>query len=528
MMRIKRIFIGMVILLICLCPYILCGCEEGDPEREEETIVQPDVPEAPEISPEEYTVTFIFLNGESTHEVYEEGAALEYPEPKEYAGYVFREWEVRDAAGEITEGVEVVVGDMECTAKYARRCEIVVKIDLEEGAEIERRYECAEGGLLSSAVDMEKVEELLPEGYEIKGEYAADSDYDIIVNADTELRLEAYKRRYTIALHVNEPQTEYIDEIKHGDIPELPQCYAKGLLFTGWYTDEECTHKYERQGVCGNTHLYAGWEEIGEDTIIEINSEEDIEILRCNPDAKYIVNNAQALALLAGSDIVFTGELDGKGGTVRLQNQALFKENRGIVRNLHIEAEADNAQAVTDTSQEEKNGGTAFGAICGVNFGTLENISISGNIHAAAINYFGGICGVNKGKITGITLDLNMTAEGVSEGTGGIAGMESGGEISGVTGSVEITSSGERSVAGGLIGTITGGENKISDVNLTAKISAKNAGGIAGENTMGELVLSGAIEVATNVEEGKYSGPILGFGKDFIEDGAEISITKIE
>ena len=63
---------------------------------------------------------------------------------------------------------------------------------------------------------------------------------------------------------------------------------------------------------------------------------------------------------------------------------------------------------------------------------------------------------------------------------------------------------------------------------MTAKISAKNAGGIAGENTMGEIVLSGAIAVATNVEEGKYSGPILGFGKDFIEDGAEISITKIE
>ena len=263
----------------------------------------------PEILPEEYTVTYIFLNGESTQTVYEEGAALEYPEPKEYAGYVFREWEVRDAAGEITEGVDMVVGDMECTAKYARLCEIVVKINLEEGEKIERRYECAEGGLLSSAVDMEKVEELLPEGYEItvdmekveellpegyeiKGEYAADSDYDIIVNADTELKIEAYKRRYTIALHVDGTQTKYM--VKHGDIPELPQCYAEGLLFTGWYTDEEWTHKYERQGVCGDTHLYAGWEEIGEDTIIEINSEEDIEILRCNPDAKYIVNNAGA------------------------------------------------------------------------------------------------------------------------------------------------------------------------------------------------------------------------------------------
>ena len=523
MMRIKRIFIGIVILLICLCPYILCGCEDSDPEREEETMVQPDVPEVPEILPEEYTVTFIFLNGESTQTVYEEGAALEYPEPEEYAGYVFREWEVRDAAGEITEGVDVVVGDMECTAKYARLCEIVVKIDLEEGAEIERRYECAEGGLLSSAVDMEKVEELLPEGYEIKGEYAADSDYDIIVNADTELRLEAYKRRYTIALHVDGTPTEYINEVKHGDIPELPQCYAKGLLFTGWYTDKERTHKYERQGVCGNTHIYAGWEEIGEDTIIEINSEEDIEILRCNPDAKYIVNNAQALALLAGSDIVFTGELDGKGGAVRLQNQALFKENRGIVSNLHIEAEADNAQAVTDTSQEEKNGGTAFGAICGVNFGTLENISISGNIHAAEINYFGGICGVNKGKITGITLDLNMTAEGVSEGTGGIAGMESGGEISGVTGSVEITSSGEKSVAGGLIGTITGGKNKISDVNLTVKITSSGvACGMIGAVNIQGTTLSGQIELTLSLEASKTSD--ISHGATVDDGSAQIKI----
>ncbi len=130
---------------------------------------------------------------------------------------------------------------------------------------------------------------------------------------------------------------------------------------------------------------------------------------------------------------------------------------------------------------------------------------------------------MNKGKITGITLDLNMTAEGVSEGTGGIAGMESGGEISGVTGSIEITSSGERSVAGGLIGTITGGENKISDVDLTVKITSSGvACGMIGAVNIQGTTLSGQIELTLSLEAPKTSD--ISHGATVDDGNAQIKI----
>ena len=43
-------------------------------------------------------------------------------------------------------------------------------------------------------------------------------------------------------------------------VSELPEPPTKtGYTFTGWYTDEDCTHKYTEDKIVGNITLYAGW-----------------------------------------------------------------------------------------------------------------------------------------------------------------------------------------------------------------------------------------------------------------------------
>lgn len=43
-------------------------------------------------------------------------------------------------------------------------------------------------------------------------------------------------------------------------VSELPDPPTKtGYTFTGWYTDENCTHKYTEDKIVGNITLYAGW-----------------------------------------------------------------------------------------------------------------------------------------------------------------------------------------------------------------------------------------------------------------------------
>lgn len=58
-------------------------------------------------------------------------------------------------------------------------------------------------------------------------------------------------------------ETDIIDEdftFTLQTVSELPDDPVKtGYTFTGWYTDENCTHKYTEDKIVGNITLYAGW-----------------------------------------------------------------------------------------------------------------------------------------------------------------------------------------------------------------------------------------------------------------------------
>lgn len=58
-------------------------------------------------------------------------------------------------------------------------------------------------------------------------------------------------------------ETDVIDEdfsFTLQTVSDLPDDPVKtGYTFTGWYTDEDCTHKYTEDKIVGNITLYAGW-----------------------------------------------------------------------------------------------------------------------------------------------------------------------------------------------------------------------------------------------------------------------------
>lgn len=59
----------------------------------------------------------------------------------------------------------------------------------------------------------------------------------------------------------NEPPKEYTYGEKLNEFPEPVQ---RGMRFTGWYTDEECTQKFTgiKEDTIDNLTLYAGWKEV--------------------------------------------------------------------------------------------------------------------------------------------------------------------------------------------------------------------------------------------------------------------------
>ena len=304
---------------------------------------------------------------------------------------------------------------------------------------------------------------------------------------------------------------------------------TKGHIFKGWYTDTECTKPYEPQEIKADLTLYAKWEEVTEDTHIELATDEDIEILKANPYAQYTITGDIDLAKIAEANIpLFTGVLNGNNKTAILGNKPLFKENKGTIRNLNIQVQADNAEIYADKNAN------AYGAICAINTGTIENCTISGSITAASDKtvYIGGVCGINNGDIKGISVSIEILCEQLAaqSAIGGIAGSISAvnTSISDITCDVKILSNRNiRHLCGGIVGIILDKNSAtISNITIYTEITAMVAGGIIGNVSMKGTTLSGAINITTAFTDNKQSGDIAGFEESLvtIAEGAIITI----
>ena len=530
-----------VLAIIAVSVIVLCACEgfwgkeTGSPEEPSQTL--PETPQEPntgdesgegsgeggeEVSDEQgdpsedgqtpqiyYTIEFLGKDGESIEQRrVKEGATIVPPQPEEYEGYVFVGWDMP---------TDIAAHDTQIRAIYEKVHKVTLKITA-EGVEIEREFEITNGTLLSAHID-KVVEELLPEGYHIKGEHAQASWYDRLVQADEEIVIEGEKIVYDVTLYIFEGDVRHLS-VEYGQTIELPQVSIKGFLFEGWFEDKACTREYVPGGVYSDVDLYAKMREITSETTLELKTREDTALLIDNPQAKYIISGEIDFAAIAEAQIEFTGELDGNGYNVTAGNKPLVSVNSGRISGLKITAAADAPQYVD----------AAFGVICAVNNGEISDIEIGGTIAAKAEPNFaaGGICGENCGQISDITFnDFEITVLGGGNATksmslGGVFGRGTFREtnVRAIDGTLTIDAqnASRLSACGALGGSVEKGIS-ISDIRLEINLKCAGiAGGLIGQKAGGnasatQITLSGSLSAA-------MCGKL--FGNGGIEEGESI------
>ena len=242
-----------------------------------------------------------------------------------------------------------------------------------------------------------------------------------------------------------------------------------------------------------------------------------------------------------GGDEGFSGTFNGRNyriigltskatTTESPSNSGLFTQlnDGGIVKNLHIYASdfygVDNA-----------------GAVAGVNFGDIDNVSTLGNNVEAigsknslsftrtengntikeTVGAAGGVAGVNYGEISNVVVSDSVVAgddgkvgNNIRSTAGGVSGVNYG-KISTAEVSSAVTAEGTETyslggVVGSNVGTIIGAINTgVTHARYGDLITSDSVGGIAGVNT-------GYIESVYNdgdITGGNYVGGIVGYNK---------------
>ena len=492
--------------------------EPTEPENPENpgTTTDPEIPEEPEVI--YYTITFVGIDGDVIAEFeVEEGAAIVPPEPKRYEGYAFLGWLQMPSVAE----ADVVV-----TGEYAKVYEVSLHMYGEDGDIWNQTLSFISGTPLSEQLSAECLSAILPVGYELPSEFADSEYYAQEVNEDMVIEIRCEKILYKITLHKlnGEIENKYAE---YGETITLSPLRAPGYLFRGWYADAACTLPYDQSEITQNIDIYSKWEEVTDESQFELASDEDLYILIDNPHAQYVVTGQIDFAKIADEGLEFTGVFDGGNYTANLGNKPLFKSNSGTIRNLRVAVNADNA----DLSTRD-----AYGAICALNSGTIENVNISGDIDVSAETtlYVGGVSGINNGEIKNIVLDIRITVSNNKRAhMGAVVGEANNSLAQNISGKCAIVYNGaaRNGFGGGLYGTITGGEVVAADINLTVEISGcAVAGGIAGQATTKEsVILRGEITVSGTVSGAQMLDDIIGFGGENIDQSqATVNIDLIE
>ena len=492
--------------------------EPTEPENPENpgTTTDPEIPEEPEVI--YYTITFVGIDGDVIAEFeVEEGAAIVPPEPKRYEGYAFLGWLQMPSVAE----ADVVV-----TGEYAKVYEVSLHMYGEDGDIWNQTLSFISGTPLSEQLSAECLSAILPVGYELPSEFADSEYYAQEVNEDMVIEIRCEKILYKITLHKlnGEIENKYAE---YGETITLSPLRAPGYLFRGWYADAACTLPYDQAEITQNIDIYSKWEEVTDESQFELASDDDLYILIDNPHAQYVVTGQIDFAKIADEGLEFTGVFDGGNYTANLGNKPLFKSNSGMIRNLMVAVNADNA----DLSTRD-----AYGTICALNSGTIENVNISGDIDVSAETtlYVGGVSGINNGEIKNIALDIRITVSNNKRAhMGAVVGEANNSLAQNISGKCAIVYNGaaRNGFGGGLYGTITGGEVVAADINLTVEISGcAAAGGIAGQATTKESVtLNGEITVSGTVSGAQMFDEVIGFGGENIDQSqATVNIDLIE
>ena len=213
----------------------------------------------------------------------------------------------------------------------------------------------------------------------------------------------------------------------------------------------------------------------------------------------------------------FAGTFDGNGKTItgltiNQPTETTDERNLGLFATI---AESGTVKNLT-LADVEIHGQTIMGAVAGLNYGSIENCSVTGNVKSSISNYWyaGGIVGENRGDITGCT--MSGSVERAGSYVGGIAGCNTKGSITDCHSSATVKG---KAYVGGIAGQNDAmlGIASITACYSTGSVTATKdnitnysiAGGVVGVNSNGAILT--ACYATGNVKgEGGYVGGVVG------------------
>jgi hypothetical protein len=226
----------------------------------------------------------------------------------------------------------------------------------------------------------------------------------------------------------------------------------------------------------------------------------------------------------------FYGEFDGGGHTIANMrvaiesdsevNAGLFGYNGGTIKNVNL---SDVYVSSSSSSSYER---SHAGGLVGLNSGTSENCTSSGDVSSSSSLSFdsvGGLVGWNHGTIENCKSSGDVSSSSSSSSSsyvGGLVGYNSGTIENNCTSSGDVSSSSYSysyfSYAGGLVGLNYG---TIENCTSSGDVSSFSAGGLVGENR-------GTIENCTSSGDVSFvsvGGGLVGYNSGTIENNCTSS-----
>lgn len=187
-------------------------------------------------------------------------------------------------------------------------------------------------------------------------------------------------------------------------------------------------------------------------------------------------------------------------------NSGLFTSNHGTVKNLGF-------------SGVRVEGNKSSGAVCGINYGYIDNVKVLGSRIGSASGVAGGICGENFGTINSGTNDSDVFA--VSSG-GGIAGINNKTITNSSNhGGVIAVADDQHAYSGGIAGKNLLNIEKCVNTGKIYSYSDKKSsytGGIAG-------LLNGSVKSCYNIGDHTAKSPVSAFAGGIAGSGDKIKIS---
>ena len=205
-----------------------------------------------------YTVEFDSVYGSIVPEqIVEYGSKATEPQTPVREGYDFKGWYTNSSYTNLYDFDKAVESDLKLYAKWTIK-EFTITFDMQDGNTTSQKVDY--GTVITKPQTPEK------EGYTFAGWYTdsgctEEYDFGTAVTSEFTLYAKWNVNEYTVAFDSKGGSTISAQKVNHGNVitePEAPE--KSGFIFGGWYTDSECTEKYDfATPVKTSFTLYAKW-----------------------------------------------------------------------------------------------------------------------------------------------------------------------------------------------------------------------------------------------------------------------------